>query len=117
MEDAYRRVVAVKRGYVERVFARVAELQTALEGVPLPAGKEDLIEYARSQSGGEAYVGLLSGVPEREYRSLDDVGEALVSVQPDWEHEAPPPRPESGKPPGGDDYVEPSPEPGSVRTG
>ena len=63
------------------MFARVAELQTLLEGVPLPAARSELIEYAREQDGGEL-LGLLSRLPDREYRSLDEVGEALAPVQP-----------------------------------
>ena len=97
------------------MFARVAELQTLLEGVPLPAGKRELLDYARSQADGDVFLGLLSGIPDREYRSLDDVGEALAPVQPDWKSEPPLPRAESDEPPGGGDYVNPSPEPGAVR--
>ena len=96
------------------MFARVAELQTVLEGVPLPAGKRELIDYARAQDG-DALLGLLSRLPDREYRSLDEVGEALVPVQPNVEGEPRRPHPESGEPPGGRDYVELSPEPGAVR--
>jgi hypothetical protein len=97
------------------VFARVAELQTVLEGVALPAERRELIEYARRQDDGESFVGLLSRIPDREYRSIDEVGEALVSVQPDRQSEPPLPRAESDKPPGGGDYLDPSPEPGAVR--
>jgi hypothetical protein len=89
-------------------------LEAALEGVPLPAQKRDLLEYAGEQD--PELVQLLEGLPEREYRALDEVGEALVPAQP------PPvpshvalPREESGLPPGGDDYVNPDPTPGAVR--
>ncbi|TMK68857.1 MAG: DUF2795 domain-containing protein, partial [Actinobacteria bacterium] len=58
--------------YIVCMFARVAELQTLLEGVPLPAGKRELLDYARSQADGDVFLGLLSGIPDREYRSLDD---------------------------------------------
>lgn len=93
----------------------VAELQGLLEGVPLPAGKRELIDYARAQGGGR-FEPLLSRLPDHEYRSLDDVGEALMPVQPEWSeparHE---PKPESGKPPGGLAYTDASAEPGRVR--
>jgi hypothetical protein len=93
---------------------RAAELQSVLEGVPLPAQKRDLLSYAREQD--ESSVADLQALPDREYSSLDEVGEALAPVQPQWPnpdvHE---PRDESGEPPGGDAYVDPHPEPGAVR--
>jgi hypothetical protein len=93
---------------------RAAELQVLLEGVPLPAHKRELLDYARSQDEGAAQQ--LESLPEREYRSLDEVGEALAPVQPSWRQpDAAVPREESDKPPGGDDYVAPHPEPGAVR--
>jgi hypothetical protein len=63
------------------MHAEVVMLQTLLEGVPLPAHKRDLIAYARAQ-GDQAPPGLLERLPDREYRSLDEVGEALAPVQP-----------------------------------
>jgi hypothetical protein len=55
-------------------------------------------------------------LPNREYATLDEVGETLAPVQPAFA--SPPPRvppSESGAPPGGDAYVQPHPEPGSIR--
>ena len=93
---------------------RAAELQTVLEGVPLPAKKSELIDYARSQD--QSAVIDLQQLPDREYSSLDEVGEALAPVQPQWQQPDPQkPRDESGQPPGGDSYTDPNPEPGSVR--
>jgi hypothetical protein len=96
------------------MFGARARLESLLEGVQLPAKKHELLEYARKQDPGLAR--LLEGLPEREYRALDEVGEALAPAQP------PPvpshvelPREESGLPPGGDDYVNPDPTPGAVR--
>jgi hypothetical protein len=91
-----------------------AELQVLLEGVPLPARKRELVEYARSQDGDAARH--LESLPDREYRSLDEVGEALAPVQPSRSQpQAAVPREESDAPPGGEDYVQPHPEPGAVR--
>ena len=91
-----------------------AEVQVLLEGVPLPATKRELVEYARSQDGEAARE--LEALPESEYRSLDEVGEALAPVQPPRSQpDTAVPREESGEPPGGDAYVEPHPEPGAVR--
>jgi len=98
------------------VFADVEALQSLLEGVALPAQKRDLIRYALEQENGHAAVQLLERLPEREYRRLDEVGEALLPVQPHAPQPATaPPREESDVPPGGDDYVNPKPEPGAVR--
>jgi Protein of unknown function (DUF2795) len=91
-----------------------AEMQVLLEGVPLPAHKRELVEYARSQEGEAARH--LESLPDREYRSLDEVGEALAPVQPSRSQpDAAVPREESDKPPGGDAYVTPHPKPGAVR--
>ena len=92
----------------------VAELQVVLEGVPLPAQKEELLAYARSQD--RASAERLAALPEREYRSLDEVGEALAPVQPSRPRpDAERPHEESSAPPGGDAYVDPNAEPGAVR--
>ena len=85
-----------------------------LEGVSLPASKRELLAYARSQDGDAARY--LESLPDREYRSLDEVGEALAPVQPSRSQPmAAMPREESDKPPGGVAYVDPHAEPGAVR--
>ncbi len=95
-------------------FARAAELQVVLEGVPLPATKQALVEYASRHD--EAAARDLEALPDREYRTLDEVREALAPVQPEHRHEdAALPREESDAPPGGADYVDPNPKPGAVR--
>jgi Protein of unknown function (DUF2795) len=104
--------VSGNRGSVDTRLA--AELQVLLEGVPLPAHKRELVEYARSQD--DRMADELASLPDREYRSLDEVGEALAPVQPPQPHsEAVVPREESDAPPGGENYVQPHPEPGAVR--
>jgi hypothetical protein len=96
------------------ILQRSAEIQVLLEGVPLPAKKQDLLEYARAEDPQAAEA--LEAIPDREYRSLDDVGEALASVQPSRSKpDAERPHEESDLPPGGDDYTRPHPEPGAVR--
>jgi hypothetical protein len=93
---------------------RATELQALLEGVPLPAHKRQLVAYARSQDKGMAEE--LVSLPDREYRSLDEVGEALAPVQPPRPQlDAAVPREESHAPPGGENYVKPDPESGAVR--
>ena len=93
----------------------VAELQVVLEGVPLPASKQELMDYARAEDGAR-FAPLLAQLPDRKFGSLDDVGEELLSLQPDRSQPDPrQPRDESGKPPGGEAYTDASAEPGRVR--
>src|SRR3954447_151871 len=93
----------------------VAQLQVLLEGVSLPAEKRELIEYARSQEHG-GLARLLEQLPDRKYGSIDEVGEELAPVQPEWTSpDAERPRAESDLPPGGDAYTDASAEPGAVR--
>lgn len=83
---------------------RATEIQAVLEGVPLPATRAMLVDYARVHDSTAARD--LELLPEQEYRRLDEVGE-LLTLAPTAP--APPehglPRPESGTPPGGDDYL------------
>ena len=96
--------------------SRAAEIQVLLEGVPLPAGKRELIRYALGENADHAALALLESLPEREYRALDEVGEALEPVQPTRSTRLPePPRAESGVPPGGEAYTDSSAAPGALR--
>jgi hypothetical protein len=97
--------------------ATAAQLKTVLVGVPLPAQKAELLEYAVQQHAEPPLLGALQTLPDgREYESLDGVVEELLHVQPqrggDVPHE---PKDESGQPPGGDSYTERDPQPGAVR--
>lgn len=95
---------------------RVAELQGLLEGVPLPASRQALLDYLAAQSGGYRFRADLERLPDREFRSLDEVAETLVSVQPAaGGRPVALPREESDLPPGGSDYVTPHPVSGAVR--
>ena len=92
---------------------RAAELQVVLEGIPLPATREHLLEYARAEDPLAARD--LERLPDGQYARLDDVGEALVA-RPEPPASSPRlPLPESGPPPGGDAYVAASPTSGAVR--
>jgi hypothetical protein len=98
------------------VSSLVAEIQVLLEGVPLPASRDQLLHHARREDGDAATLALLEGLPQREYASIDEVGEALRPVQPEPQPSQPhAPKPESGLPPGGSAYTDPSEEPGWVR--
>jgi hypothetical protein len=96
-------------------IARAAQLQVLLEGVALPAEKAELLEYAVRQHAEPQFIAALRTLPDRQFESLDEVGEELVRVQPRPPARVPPPHPESGEPPGGDDYLNPSPRSGAVR--
>ncbi len=58
--------------------AQAAELQVLLEGVPLPAEKARLLEYAVQQRAEPHFLAALRRLPDREYASLDEVGAALL---------------------------------------
>jgi hypothetical protein len=97
-------------------FSDVAELQTLLEGVVLPAEREELLEYAAQQGASATQLGMLKRLPDEEFGTIDEVGEELISVQPEPEDEVPhEPKEESGAPPGGDAYTQKHPESGAVR--
>jgi hypothetical protein len=85
-----------------------------LEGVTLPATRDALVAYASSQDR-EAASELMR-IPDREYTYLDEVGEELARTRPVPLAPAPPPRPESGEPPGGSEYTNPQPVSGGVRS-
>jgi hypothetical protein len=91
---------------------RAAEIQVVLEGVKLPATREQLVRYAALQDA-EAAVEL-ERITDREYESIDDVGEELAPTSPVHVSAERLPKPESGKLPGGDDYLRPFPESGRV---
>ena len=96
---------------------QVAALTEAvLGGVPLPASKEDLLAYAEQQNPPVEVREALAGIPEQEYRALDDVAEAIARVQPSFNPPDPgTPKPESDEPAGGEAYTDPSAEPGTIR--
>jgi hypothetical protein len=93
---------------------RSAEIQVVLEGVKLPATRDELVRYAALHDPEAAAE--LERVPDREYRTIDEVGEELAAtraVRPESERL---PKPESGEQPGGDDYLKPFPsDTGQVR--
>jgi hypothetical protein len=85
--------------------AGVAELKSLLFGIPLPAEKPALLEYAVRQRAEPALIDSLQELPDRKYESLDEVAEELLRVQPRTVEKTETPHAESGAPPGGDDYV------------
>jgi hypothetical protein len=83
-----------------------AQIEELLVGVPLPASKRELVDYARAQPGGGRAAERLARIPDREYDSIQDAGEALEPVQPERsEPRVVGPRVESDAPPGGAAYT------------
>lgn len=93
---------------------RASEIQVLLEGVSLPASRDDLVRYAMGEDRDVAVL-LQQRLPDREFDRLDAVGELLLGRPQDEEEPPPLPSAESGEPPGGDDYVRRLPQPGAVR--
>ena len=92
-----------------------AYLEGLLVGVPLPAEKSDLVEYARAQREGARAAELLERIPDRSYRTLQEVGEELEPRQRrPQERKSGAPRAESGLPPGGEGYLGEQVEPANV---
>ncbi len=90
--------------------------QVVLEGVPLPAEKAQLLEYARRQHASTEVAEALTRIEPASYRSLDEVGEAILAHRaPEQPERIVAPRPESGAVPGGEAYLDASAEPGAVR--
>ena len=85
---------------------RSAEIQVVLEGVKLPATRDELVRYAARWDNAAARE--LASIPDREYDRIDGVAAALTAVEPVRPEPERLPRPESGKPPGGDAYLDPS---------
>jgi len=86
---------------------RAAEIQAVLEGIPLPAKKRELVAYAHQQDPGIARE--LEGLPDEQFDRLDAVGELLTLAPTRPKENGRLPVPESGKPPGGPDYLTPNP--------
>ena len=84
-------------------FQRAAEIQVVLEGIALPATRDELVRYAAQQDA--AAAAELERLPDRQFERLDDVGELLAPTAPVRTASVPLPRPESEGPPGGADYI------------
>lgn len=92
-----------------------ARAQAVLEGVGLPATRDELVRYARAAGAEPELVQAIALRAPARVGRLDDVGEAIAATKPSPPAPPPAPRPWSGAPPGGDAYTDPSAEPGAVR--
>lgn len=97
-------------------WARAAELQVLLEGVPLPSERSTLLRYALGQGANGEQIAMLRRLSDRRFDSIDEAAEELLGVQPSFERGEPrPPHEESGAPPGGEAYTQRHPATGQVR--
>jgi hypothetical protein len=80
-----------------------ARLEGELAGIRLPASKARIVQWLREHGGD---VEAAQRLPEREYASANDVGEALQPVEPmPLAEPARPGSTQSGEPPGRDRYL------------
>ena len=73
-----------------------------------------LVQYAAAEDREAAQL-LHQRLPDEQFDRIDKVGELLLGAAGPPHPSTPLPVPESGKPPGGDDYLRPFPTPGAVR--
>jgi hypothetical protein len=92
---------------------RIAEIQVVVEGIRLPATRDELVSYARRYDAAAAEQ--LASLPKGSYDSIDAAAEALRRVQPSPRDAQPLPASANGSPPGGSDYLTARPVPGSVQ--
>jgi hypothetical protein len=52
-------------------------LETVLEGMTLPARRDEIVEYAEIEGAGEHLLNGLRGLEDREYESFDEIAGAL----------------------------------------
>jgi Protein of unknown function (DUF2795) len=53
------------------------DVQKALSGMDYPAGKEQILEHARSHGAGKDVLDALEGIDEREYEGPSGVSSAV----------------------------------------
>lgn len=58
--------------------------EKALQGFQFPAGKEELLDYARTRGATDKTLQALSALPDRDFTSMDDMV-AEVPQEPEGE--------------------------------
>jgi Protein of unknown function (DUF2795) len=56
-----------------------AQIAKLLEGVDLPANKQDLVRYVRDKT--QTVIQFLERLPDQEYRTMADVMKAIGEVE------------------------------------
>jgi hypothetical protein len=86
--------------------AEPSQISSLLAGAPLPARRDELVAYAEEEGADEEELAALRALPDREYESAADVGDALRPVEPQPPAAEPAePSAQSGEPPGGPAYT------------
>jgi len=57
-------------------------IESLLEGMPLPARRDEIVEHAEIEGADDDLLAALRALPDREYDTTDDVGESLNPVGP-----------------------------------
>ena len=55
-------------------------IESLLEGMPLPARRDEIVEHAEIEGADDDLLAALRALPDREYDTVDDVGESLHPV-------------------------------------
>jgi hypothetical protein len=55
-------------------------IESLLEGMPLPARRDEIVEHAEIEGADDDLLAALRALPDREYETVDDVGESLHPV-------------------------------------
>jgi hypothetical protein len=58
-------------------------IEALLEGMPLPARRDEIVGHAEVEGADEDLLSALRALPDHEYESADEVGETLRSAEPD----------------------------------
>ena len=58
-----------------------SELQSLLEAMPLPARRDEVVDHAEIEGADDDLLAALRALPDREYETMDDVGETLRAAQ------------------------------------
>ena len=56
-------------------------LEAALEGMPLPARRDEIVEYAEIEGGEDDLLTALRALDDREYETVDEIGGAVEAVE------------------------------------
>jgi hypothetical protein len=57
-------------------------LDSLLEGMPLPARRDEIVEHAEVEGAEEDLLAALRALPDREYETTNEVGESLRPSEP-----------------------------------
>ena len=56
-------------------------LEAVLEGLPLPARRDEIVDYAEIEGAGEHLLTGLRALDDREYESFDEIAGALDAAR------------------------------------